>query len=47
MLKATPWTLEEDVRLRKAYTNLSEDGATSIDQNATAFCTGFTRRTPS
>ncbi|KAE9291399.1 hypothetical protein PF008_g25338 [Phytophthora fragariae] len=37
MPNATPWSVEEDVRLCKAYTNISEDGATSTDQNATAF----------
>ncbi|KAE8891235.1 hypothetical protein PF003_g24487 [Phytophthora fragariae] len=37
MPNATPWSVEEDVRLCKAYTNISEDGATSTDQNATTF----------
>ncbi|KAG1684378.1 hypothetical protein DVH05_011407 [Phytophthora capsici] len=37
MPNATAWTKEEDVYLCKAYTNTSEDGATSTDQSSDLF----------
>ncbi|ETI33105.1 hypothetical protein F442_20007 [Phytophthora nicotianae P10297] len=37
MPNATPWSHEEDIRLCSAYTNISEDGCISTDQDATHF----------
>ncbi|ETP53898.1 hypothetical protein F442_01251, partial [Phytophthora nicotianae P10297] len=37
MPNAEPWTPAEDVALCKAYTNISEDGATSTDQRSSLF----------
>ncbi|OWY94269.1 hypothetical protein PHMEG_00036049 [Phytophthora megakarya] len=37
MPNAAPWTHNADVHLCRAYTNVSEDGATSTDQSSSLF----------
>ncbi|KAE9078584.1 hypothetical protein PF005_g28124 [Phytophthora fragariae] len=45
MLDATPWSVEEGVRLCKAYTNVSK-GARSTDRMQRHSGTAFARPTP-
>ncbi|ETO67611.1 hypothetical protein F444_15486 [Phytophthora nicotianae P1976] len=37
MPNAAPWSHEEDIRLCRAYTNISEDDCISTDQDVTHF----------
>ncbi|ETP24992.1 hypothetical protein F441_02090 [Phytophthora nicotianae CJ01A1] len=45
MPNATPWSHEEDIRLCRAYTNISEDGCISTARKRHIFGTEFIRRT--